>query len=517
MARRAIYVRYSLTIDEQANSAARALASALAADPVPGVRELYPGLASTYVEWDPNQVSDRVIDRWLGRALSEPAPREQEAARDLAIPIRYDGADLDDVSRETGLAKADVVRAHRGARYTVLAVGAGPGQPFLGINSAVIDVARRSTPRFKVPDRSVAIAGRLTTVYRGAIAGGWNLIGTALMAFYDPNRDDPCLFHPGDRVSFIEGPPRVAADVQALIMLPEQPAFPALRVEKAGPLDLVVDKRRTGVAGFGLAESGPMDPASANWANELVGNPRALPVLESTLTGPTLIALRPLRIAVFGPGTRLEINGDNVNGGAVEVSRGARIRVRPNRDGARGYLAIAGGIESRHYLGCASADMSGLIGRKLADGDVLGAGGAISHVRTGVEVRARKYAAAMKDSSGLPIRLIRGPQYSREAHRALTDSAFTVTTGDRSGVRFEGPPVPGGELLSESPPLGTVQVTPAGSPIILMNDRQRSAGYFKPGVVCAADLPRVAQLRPGSRVRFAFLDQGERRWYIDQS
>ena len=517
MARRGIYVRYSLTIDEHANRAARALACILASRPVPGLREVYPGLASTYVEWDPDQVSGRVIDRWLRVALSQPPVDEQESTRDLVIPIRYDGADLEDVSRRTGLAPADVVGAHRGTRYTVLAVGAAPGQPFLGINHAAIDVARRSTPRFKVPDCSVAIAGRLTTVYRGTLPGGWNLIGTALTAFYDPHRDDPCLFHPGDRVSFIEGPTAATAEVQPLIMLPEEPVFPALRVEKAGPLDLVVDKRRTGVAHLGLAESGPMDPVSAGLANELVGNPRTFPVVESTLAGPTLTALGTLRIAAFGLGTLLEIDGENVGLGTVQVSPGARIRVRANRDGARGYLAIAGGIQSRRYLGCASADEPGLIGRKLADGDVLGVGGTVWHARTGVEARARMYAATMKSSRGLPIRLIRGPQYSYEAHRALTDSTFTVTTGDRSGVRLDGPPVPGGELLSESPPLGSLQVTPAGSPIILMNDRQRSAGYSKPAVVCPADLPRVAQLRPGSQVHFTFLDRAPTEWYIDQN
>jgi len=517
MARRGIYVRYSLTIDEGANHAARVLARILVSDPVAGLREVYPGLASTYIEWDPDQVSVRAVDRWLGRAISQSPAGEQDSARNLVIPIRYDGADLEDVSRRTCLAPADVAEAHSGTRYTVLAVGAAPGQPLLGINQAAIDVARRSTPRLKVPDRSVAIAGRLTTVYRGELAGGWNLIGTALTAFYDPNRDDPCLFHPGDRVSFVEGPAAVTADVRPLIMLPEEPAFPALQVEKAGPLDLVVDKRRTGVAHLGLAESGPMDPGSAGWANELVGNPRTLPVLESTLTGPRLTALRSLRIAAFGLGTVLEINGENVGPGAVQVSPGARIRVRPNRDGVRGYLAVAGGIESRHYMGCASADVSGLIGRKLADGDVIGVGSAISQVQTGVAVRARAYAATMKNSRGLPIRLIRGPQYSHEARHALTASTFTVTTGDRSGVRLEGPSVPGGELLSESPPLGSVQVTPAGSPIILMNDRQRSAGYSKPAVVCPADLPRVAQLRPGNQVQFTFLDLGETRWYIDQS
>jgi KipI family sensor histidine kinase inhibitor len=520
MTRKGIYVRYAQTIDEQANRAARALARVLAASPPRGVLEVYPGIGSTYIEWEDDQSSDRVIHGWIHRGLSR-AEGAQEATRDLVIPIRYDGPDLDDVAAATRLAAADIAHEHSRPRYTVYAVGAAPGQPFLGINCARIKVPRRPTPRFRVPDGSVAIAGRLTTIYRGMLSGGWSLIGTALTAFYDPNREDPCLFHAGDRVTFTEMAQASAAEetaatqVQRLTMLPEEPAFPALRVEKAGPLDLVVDVCRVGVAHLGLAESGPIDPISAGLANELVGNPHTLPVVESTLSGPTLTALETARIAAFGPGTLLEIDGKTVGACAAEVKAGTRIRVRANLDGARGYLAIAGGFESHKYLGSASIDMPGLIGRKLAAGDVLGAAGGARRPRHGTEVRARRYASMMSRSAALPIRLLPGPQYSSEAHRALTASFFTVATGDRSGIRLDGPTLPGGDLLSESPPLGSVQVTSGGSPIILMNDRQRSAGYAKPAVIYPADLPRVAQLRPGSRLRFTFPDHRPIAWYLD--
>jgi allophanate hydrolase subunit 2 len=105
----------------------------------------------------------------------------------------------------------------------------------------------------------------------------------------------------------------------------------------------------------------------------------------------------------------------------------------------------------------------------------------------------------------LPLRLLPGPQASAEALAALLRAAFTVTRADRMGVHLDGPPVPGGDVLSEPTPLGAVQVTSGGAPILLLNDRGTLGGYSKPAIIHPGDLPRVAQLRPGERLRFVAL------------
>ncbi|RIH74713.1 KipI antagonist [Meiothermus hypogaeus] len=100
------------------------------------------------------------------------------------------------------------------------------------------------------------------------------------------------------------------------------------------------------------------------------------------------------------------------------------------------------------------------------------------------------------------IRLLPGPQYSREAMRALCAAPYELVSGDRMGLRLAGPEVPGGELISEATPLGAVQITPQGQPIVLLQDRGRLGGYAKPALVHPADLPRLAQMRPGQTLRF---------------
>ena len=50
--------------------------------------------------------------------------------------------------------------------------------------------------------------------------------------------------------------------------------------------------------------------------------------------------------------------------------------------------------------------------------------------------------------------------------------------------------------------VGSIQIVPAGQPIILFKGRGGTAGYPIIGVVSTADLDLVAQLRPGDELHF---------------
>jgi allophanate hydrolase subunit 2 len=76
------------------------------------------------------------------------------------------------------------------------------------------------------------------------------------------------------------------------------------------------------------------------------------------------------------------------------------------------------------------------------------------------------------------------------------------------GLRLEGPPLQsksGMDIISDGIPPGAVQVPESGKPIILLADRQTVGGYAKPWVVISADLPKLAQARPGTKLRFAYV------------
>ncbi|MEA2244527.1 MAG: hypothetical protein QOD24_4083 [Solirubrobacteraceae bacterium] len=502
------YLRYSTVFDEQANLRVLALAATLDATRPEGVREIYPGYGSVYVEWEDRTLSNERATQWIDGALQAEHDDLKDPA-EITVGVRYGGLDTDAVAETTGLDAAEIARLHAAVEYRVCA-RATVGQPMMASTDERLRVPRRKVPRTDVPALAVAIANEQATIYPVLMPGGWNVIGTALENVYDPHRPDPFLFELGDKVRFeaAEGEPPATPD--KLELLPQTPRHPAVRVDEPGALDLVLDGGRLNQAHHGMAQSGPLDPRAARLANALCGNRPGTTLIESTLNGPKLTALSDLVVGAAGRGLQLEVDGEPVGQKTTAVRTGQKLQLRATGHGVRGYLAVAGGFEMDDFLGSASVDRYGLIGRPLRAGDVLGR----AHDDTApLEMQARPEEIPYH----LMIRLHRGPQWSQEAQAALTHAPFTVATGDRMGVRLEGPEVPGGELLSESPPPGAVQVPSGGAPILLLADRQRSAGYDKPAVIHSDDLSLAGQLRPGESIRFVFAGDHPVPWFRDLS
>lgn len=132
----------------------------------------------------------------VGRAVAE-------AGAVLEVPVAYDGPDLEEVARLTGLAADAVVRAHTAATWRVAFGGFVPGFGYLVGGDPRLRVPRRDVPRTVVPTGAVALAGPYTGVYPRESPGGWQLIGRTDLALWDPDRDPPALLRPGTRVRFV--------------------------------------------------------------------------------------------------------------------------------------------------------------------------------------------------------------------------------------------------------------------------------------------------------------------------
>jgi KipI family sensor histidine kinase inhibitor len=120
----------------------------------------------------------------------------------VVVPVVYDGADLDDVGRRTGLAPAEVIALHSGGRYVVRFCGFSPGFAYLDGLDERLHLPRRSEPRTAVPAGSVGIAGEFTGIYPRRSPGGWQLLGSTDLALWDVARKEPALLVPGTRVRF---------------------------------------------------------------------------------------------------------------------------------------------------------------------------------------------------------------------------------------------------------------------------------------------------------------------------
>ncbi len=143
---------------------------------------------------------DPVVDPALLRAL-DTALDEGEPARELILPVIYDGPDLDAVARAAQLSVADVISLHASALYTVDTLGFAPGFAYMTGLPARLHLPRRATPRTRVPAGSLAIAAGHTAVYPFDSPGGWHLLGRLA----PPTRmfgPDGALLRLGDRVRF---------------------------------------------------------------------------------------------------------------------------------------------------------------------------------------------------------------------------------------------------------------------------------------------------------------------------
>jgi KipI family sensor histidine kinase inhibitor len=130
-----------------------------------------------------------------------------EGRADIEIDVVYDGADLDEVARLTGLSTDQVIAAHTGTPWRVGFGGFAPGFAYLIGGDGRLEVPRQSEPRTRVPAGSVALAGEFSAVYPRESPGGWQLIGHTskdTAELWDVDRDRPALLSPGMWVQFRE-------------------------------------------------------------------------------------------------------------------------------------------------------------------------------------------------------------------------------------------------------------------------------------------------------------------------
>jgi KipI family sensor histidine kinase inhibitor len=531
----------------QADDLAGRLAAAVVAQRIPGVVDVVPGARTVLVTTEPGRLD---LGELAARVLALPLPAVGPGAAALAeFPVVYDGPDLADVARFTGLTVDEVIARHAAAEYTVGWMGFSPGFGYLtGLDPALAAVPRLAEPRLRVPAGTVAIAGGLAAVYSSTSPGGWRLLGRTAAVLWDPDRDPPALLAPGTRVRFrpvapaaapqtasappVTGAPddpggphdRGSSVATTVTELPRSwtggPGRPVIEVIRPGPLATVQDLGRPGFGHLGVPHAGAADAASLRLANRLVGNPEGAAGLELTL-GRALFRFRgeawvavtgaPAKITVSAAGSAAR-DREVPHGGAFWVPAGALVQVGAPSAGLRSYAAVRGGIDVPPVLGSRSADLrSGLGPAPLRAGDLLPAGPPYQpppgHQPPGLAAGPATVMPVPGEPAELTV--IPGPRddwFEPGALGVLCGTSYVVTpASDRTGLRLDGPALPRArddELPSEGVVTGSLQVPPGGQPILLLADHPVTGGYPVIAVVAAADVGQAAQLRPGSRLRF---------------
>ncbi len=492
-----------------------------------GVTETVPTFAALLVYYDP----DATDYETLCDAIRALAPQADTVvlpeARRVELPCCYDpeyGLDLDAAARRLGLSVAELVALHAGAEYLVYFIGFTPGLPYMAGMPERLHIPRLTTPRTRVPAGSVGIGGSQCCIYSVESPGGYWILGRTPSRLYDPDRDEPTLLRPGDRVRFrpisrsefeaLEAAAQAEAAARARTRAAAAPAGPGpgVQVHEPGAQTTVQDLGRPGQLRFGIPPSGPIDVRAFVLANRLVGNPDGAAALECTVQGPRFEVDAPCAIAVTGADMPVTVNGVAAPAWTtLPLRAGDMVRVGAARHGVRAYIAFSGGLDVPLVLGSLATYLRGRLGG--LEGRALRRGDRLRLFPAPLPPRRRVRPEAVVDVEAPPtIRVVIGPQDDRftpEGIAALLGAEYEMLPqSDRMGARLRGPAVThrrGHDIVSDGIALGSIQVPGDGQPIVLLVDRQSTGGYTKVATVCSFDIGRLGQVKPGQRLRFAAL------------
>lgn len=507
-----------------------ALQALLLEQPLPGQVDVLAAAETVMVKADSPAAARRMAARLLELDLTVQSHTEGKL---VTIETVYDGEDLAEVGRLTGLGVEGVVAAHTGQVWTVAFGGFAPGFGYMVGENQALEVPRRSSPRTAVPAGSVALAGNYSAVYPRKSPGGWQLIGRTSARMWDLSREQPALAAPGDRVQF--------RAVRELVEIAEPRARTAdsrdsavqsgLRILSPGLQSLVQDLGRPGHAGLGVSAAGALDRASLRRANRIVGNQPSAAVVETVAGGLRVQAVGDQVLAVAGAPSALTVvtqsdapsAGDTEDNGDQEENQSEQVREVPMATafalldgeiltigaperGFRSYLAIRGGAAAEPVLGSRSTDtMSGIGPAPLAAGQLLPAGAATSSNVVGNP----ELQPDFPDSGVTVLDIVPGPRddwFDAAAMDSLCTQDWAVTPrSNRVGMRLAGEPLKrsrDGELASEGTVAGALQIPPEGQPVLFLADHPITGGYPVIGVVVDHQLDLAAQIPIGGSIRF---------------
>lgn len=267
----------------------------------------------------------------------------------------------------------------------------------------------------------------------------------------------------------------------------------------------VQDHGRPGHAHLSVPPSGAFDRDSHDFANRLVGNSAHAATLELTRATVQFRFDEQATIAVTGAPTSIIIDGrqrDSHRG--IVVPANTTVLVATQHLGMRSYLAIRGGIASELIMGSRAYDELSHIGTPPVQ---TGHEFQIGSDAEATPAVARQVSSGVNLSDFVTLHIHKGPRWGFCANsQHLIEHDYTVTAQlNRIGLRLSGPAIEWNtneRLPSEGMLTGAIQIAADGQPILFGPDHPTTGGYPVIAVLDERDISTVAQLVPGTVLRF---------------
>lgn len=297
-------------------------------------------------------------------------------------------------------------------------------------------------------------------------------------------------------------------------------AVSGFSILQSSPLITLQDVGRMGYQSLGVTNSGPADYRSYYWGNRLHNNHPKSAQVEIGFGGFAFTSHCTTSIALTGADNQLFINDTSMPMWQTHsIKSGDLIRVdRPHR-GVWNYLSVRGGFQVAATLGSVATSTREKLGGLHGKGESLVKGNTLPVLpsKHNAKVRLDKSWQPNFNETKVVVSLLPNAHYfefPKVFRKAFMSAGFSIDpNSSKMGIRLKADSALDLQALpeslfskpSEATAMGTVQITPAGVPIVLQTDRQTVGGYPKFGSVALPDCWNLAQCRPGTHVSFRLI------------
>ncbi|MEA1963761.1 MAG: 5-oxoprolinase subunit PxpB [Candidatus Aerophobetes bacterium] len=201
---RAVFIELANKISPEVNRKVHIMASVIEKKKIEGITEIVPTYRSLSIYYDPLKIELEDLLEKLGEIKNSSEEIKIPSPRVIKIPTVYGGEygpDLEFVAKHNSLSQEEVIKIHTGRDYLVYMFGFSPGHTYLEVDERIA-TPRLKTPRVNIAAGSVGIGGKQTCIRPQEIPGGLRIIGRTPLKLFNPDKEPPVPFLPGDYLKF---------------------------------------------------------------------------------------------------------------------------------------------------------------------------------------------------------------------------------------------------------------------------------------------------------------------------
>ena len=268
----------------------------------------------------------------------------------------------------------------------------------------------------------------------------------------------------------------------------------------------VQDQGRFGHTKMGIPQAGCADTYAAKMANALLKNHEKDALIEITFGQGKFKFTSDTYICLTGGDFSPKLNGKLIKMQSVYfIKKDSVLSFGKRVYGARVYLSVQGGIQTETVYGSRSF-FDGITQQKLGKGAML----PILPIQKYADNNFSKVRVSEKHFTTIYLPCLKGPEFfklNQEQQRKLFTPFSISDDNNRVGYRLkESLKNNLSSILTSAVLPGTVQLTPSGKCIILLQDCQVTGGYPRILQLSEIAIARVSQKITGDKIQFILED-----------